>query len=182
MLDKQNTEDVLNDYGNAIVKNAKINIGDTNRKRVSKITGKTRRGKIDFTGELRDSLYHELKVFKNSFGFVINGSDYAVDLDKGNKRKTTLAQTLRWVTKKPARLRMKNGRFIEMTPSRQINFAKFIKWKTETIGSDRTNFLTDAIKDASKKYEKELFDALYTDVEQSTAAILRGLDNGNNNN
>jgi hypothetical protein len=77
---------------------------------------------------------------------------------------------------------MKNGRFIEMTFNRRLNFAKFIEWKVSTIGSDATYYLTDAIKDASKKYETELYDSLYKDIEQSTSAILRNLDNANNDN
>jgi hypothetical protein len=181
MLNKENTDKVLNAWGADIVKFAKINIGDRNRKRRSKITGKLRKGKIDSSGELRNSLNHEVETFANSFGFVINGADYANDIDQGTKRKTSVSQVKRWMKVKPVRLTSKKG-FIKMTPSRVENFARFVAWKVSTIGSDATYYLTDAIKDASKKYEKELYDSLYKDIEQSTSAILRGLDNGNDNN
>lgn len=179
MLDWTNTDEILNSMGADIVKFARINIGDANRTRKSKMTGKTRKGKIDSSGNLRKSLDYEVKVFKNSFGFVINGADYADDIDQGTKRNTSVSSIKKWMKVKPVRLTSSKG-FIKMTPSRIESFAKFVAWKVSTIGSDRTLFLTDAVTRASKKYEKELTESLFKDIEQSTKFILNGL-NGNNN-
>lgn len=181
MLDIQNTEEVLNAWGADIVKFAKININDRNRTRKSKITGKVRKGKIDSSGSLRNSLDTDIVVNKNSFGFKVVGEDYANDIDLGTKRNTSINQVKKWMKQKPVRLTGSKG-FIKMTPARIENFAKFVSWKVSNIGSDATYFLTDAIKMASKKYEKELFDSLFKDVEQATTFILKGLENGNNNN
>lgn len=177
MLNKENTEELLDSWGADIVKFAKININDRNRKRKSKITGKMRKGKIDSTGNLRNSLDYDVEVFKNSFGFVVNGADYADDIDKGTRRKTSVNAVKSWMKAKPVRLTSSKG-FIKMTPARIENFAKFVAWKVSTIGSDRTNFLTDAIKDASNKYEKELIGVLFKDLEQAYKTRL----NGNNDN
>ena len=182
MLDKTNTEEVLNAWGADIVKFARINIGDNSRTRISKTTGKRRRGKIDNSGNLRNSLNHQTEVFNNSFGFVINGADYALDVDQGTPRKANISSLKSWIKSKPVKLRSPNGKFLKMTPSRIDSFAKFVKWKVENIGSDKTEYLTDAIKDASRKYEKELYDSLFKDVQQSTSFILNQLNNGNDNN
>lgn len=177
MLNKENTEKVLNDWGADIVKFAKINIGDRSRTRKSKITGKTRKGKIDSSGDMRDSLDHSIVVHKNSFGFQVTGVDYTSDVDLGTKRKTSVNAVKNWMKAKPVRLTSKKG-FIKMTPARIDNFAKFVAWKVSTIGSDATYFFTDAVTDASKKWETQLTESLFKDVEQSTSFILRQLNNG----
>lgn len=179
MLDKEETEIVLNAWGADIVKFAQINLGDRNRTRKSKITGKTRRGKIDSSGDLRKSFNYDLEVFQNSFGFVVNSLDYASDIDTGARRKTSVSQIKKWMKQKPVRLTSSKG-FIKMTPSKIDNFAKFVAWKVSKIGSDATWFLTDAVKRASKKHEEDLTDALFKDLGQAYSFILKG--NGNNDN
>ncbi len=174
MLEREESEKVLNAWGADIVKFAKINIGDKNRKRKSKMTGKTRRGRIDSSGNLRKSLGHKLVVNKNSFGFQVLGADYAIDIDQGNKRKTTEQQLKSWFKNKPIRLRQDN-KFIKMTDAKKLSFRKFVAWKVSNIGSDKTLFLTDAIRDASKKHEGEIAPAYFKDVEQSIDFIINQL-------
>ena len=121
MLNKENTEEVLNAWGADIVKFAKINIGDRSRTRKSKTTGKIRKGKIDSSGNLRNSLDHNFKVNKNSFSMAVTGADYALDVDTGAKRKTTVSEVKAWMKRKPVRLTSKKG-FVKMTPARINNF------------------------------------------------------------
>lgn len=170
----ENTEEVLVAWGADIVKFAKINIGDRNRKRKSKMTGKMRKGRIDSTGEMRKKLDDEIVINPNSFGFKITGVDYTLDVDQGNVRKTSFKQIEQWMKDKRIRLTNKKG-FVKMTPARIESFAKFVSWKVSNIGSDRTNFMTDAIKEASLKHEKDLIPSLFKDIEQATSLIIKQL-------
>lgn len=171
---KENTEEVLEAWGADIVKFAKIKIGDRNRKRKSKMTGKMRKGKIDSTGEMRNALDDEIVINENSFGFKIVGVDYTLDVDQGTVRKTTATEVKRWMKNKPVRLTSAKG-FVKMTPARIDSFANFVAWKVSTIGSDKTNFMEESIKEASLKHQKELFPALFKDIEQATSLIIKQL-------
>lgn len=171
---KENTEEVLEVWGADIVRFAKIKINDRNRKRKSKMTGKMRKGKIDSTGEMRNALEEEIVINENSFGFKIVGTDYTLDVDQGNVRKTSVTEVKRWMKNKPVRLTSKKG-FVKMTPARIDSFARFVSWKVSNIGSDRTNFMSEAIKEASLKHEAELFPALFKDIEQATSLIIKQL-------
>jgi hypothetical protein len=176
MLEREESEKVLNAWGADIVKFAKINIGDKNRKRKSTLTGKTRKGKIDSSGKLRKSIDYELKVNPNSFGFTIVGEDYA-DVVDGGRRKgkgIPIAPLLKWVAQKPIRLR-KDNKFIKMTDANKKAFAGFVSWKAKKYGIAPTHFLRDAVRDAGKKHEGELFDAYFKDVEQSIDFIINQL-------
>jgi hypothetical protein len=170
----ENTEEVLVAWGADIVKFARINIGDRNRKRRSKMTGKMRKGKIDSTGDLRKSLADEIVINPNSFGFKIVGEDYALDVDQGNVRKTSPEQVGQWMKDKRIRLTNKKG-FVKMTEARIEAFKKFVSWKVSNIGSDRTNYMTDAIKEASLKHEADLIPSLFKDIEQATSLIIKQL-------
>lgn len=176
MLEYENTYEVIKAWSDAIVTNAKINIGDRNRKRKSKITGKTRRGKIDNTGNLRNSFESDVVVNKNSFGFKISAADYAQDVNDGAKRKTTFAEAKRWAKSSKIQFRDANGKILKKTEGRIDNLAKFTAWKVSTIGSDKTNYLTEAIEDASLKYQKELAPSLFKDVQAAINAAFRNID------
>lgn len=176
MLDKLETEEALNAWGVDIVKFARINLGDRNRPKKSTLTGKVRKGKINFSGDLSESLDYNLKVSKNSFGFQISGLDYA-DVVDGGRRKgkgIPLAPLIHWVEKKPIRLR-KDNKFIKMTDENRKAFAGFVSWKAKKYGIAPTNFLRDAVEDASKKHEADLTEALFKDIEQATTSIIRQL-------
>ena len=180
MLNKENTEQTLEAWGADIVKFARININDRNRKRKSKITGKMRRGKIDSSGDLRKSLDNEFVVNKNSFGFQITGIDYTSDVNSGKKRKTSVSDIKSWMKSKRLRLTNSQG-FIKMTPARIQGFAEFVAWKVSTIGSDVTDFMTDAVEMAGKKHRKDLEESMFKDIDQEVGMVLRSLENGSSN-
>lgn len=176
MLNKEATTEVLNAWGADIVKFAKINIGDKNRRKKSTLTGRYRKGKIDSTGTLRNSLEHILKVSDNSFGFEITGADYADVVDGGRKKGKGIPITplLKWVKAKPIRLR-KDGQFIKMTPQKKRDFARFVSWKAKKYGINPTNFLKDAVEDASNKHKDNLLDSLFKDTEQAVRFVVKQL-------
>jgi hypothetical protein len=171
----ENTVKALNEYGNDITKFAKININDRNRKRKSKLTGKTRRGKLESSGRLRASFESEIKEMPNSFTMAIKAEDYAQDVNDGAKRKTSLSKVLQWVKKKPIRFRVGN-KFVKATKAKQLNFAKFVKWKVEHVGSDYSGYLDDAITLATEKHQEELEDGIFKDIETAADVALRSLE------
>ncbi len=175
---RENTIQALNDWGKDIVKFAKINIGDRNRTRTSKMTGKKRKGKIDSTGKLRKSFSYETTEMENSFKMTIEAEDYAQDVNDGTKRRTTESQALRWVKEKPIRFREGN-KFVKATEARKRNFAKFVAWKVSTIGSDYTGYLDEAVADATTKHEDKITEAAFRDAEAAAEAALKSLNNGN---
>lgn len=172
----ENLQQALNDFAKDIVKFAQINLGDRNRKRKSKLTGKVRRGAIDSSGALRKSFDSDVKINENSAEMTIEALSYAEDVDTGAKRKASGSSLLNWVKNKPIRFRDENGKLIKSTQARKENFAEFAKWKVETIGSDETRYLRDAIEDATKKHEDELIDSMFKDIESATEFILRNLE------
>jgi hypothetical protein len=179
MIGYENTTAILDAYGNDIIKFAQINIGDRNRRRRSKITGKLRRGKIDSTGNLRGSFEFLNTVSKNSFGFEIKGADFAEDVDTGAKRRTSESEAKKWIRDKPIQFRDGDGRILKKTQGRIDNFAKFIAWKVTTIGSDKTDYLTDAIKDATDKHQADLAPALFKDIEAAVTASFKSINKSN---
>jgi hypothetical protein len=153
-----------------------ININDRNRRKKSTLTGRYKKGKIDSSGALRNSIEYKLKVNENSFGFEVSGLDYA-DVVDGGRRKgkgIPLVPLLKWIKQKPIRLR-ENGQFIKMTPAKIRNFAGFVSWKAKKFGIAPTNFLLDAVTDAGNKHKEALTDALFKDVEQSATFIIKQL-------
>ncbi len=187
---RENTIQALNDWGADIVKFSKINIGDSRRKRKSKMTGKVRKGKIDFTGKLRNSLDHEIQEMPNSFKMTIEAEDYIDELNSGKPHRARYSDVLNWVKKKPVKLRNKStGRFLEMTRKRQENFARFTTWKLKTLGSDFTGnidfggkdvgFFDEAVTDATTKHEDKITGAAFRDAEAAAEAALKSLNNGN---
>ena len=80
------------------------------------------------------------------------------------------------------RLRLTNSQgFIKMTPARTQGFAEFVAWKVSTIGSDVTDFMTDAVEMAGKKHRKDLEESMFKDIDQEVGMVLRSLENGSSN-
>lgn len=173
MLGEETTE-ALNAWGGDLVKFAKIKIGDRNRRRTSKITGKSRRGAIENTRRLRNSFKFDLKEMPNSFNGEILAEDYAQDVNDGARRNANFGKLLSWVKSKPIRFR-RNGQFIKTTPAMQKNFAKFVQWKVKNIGSDFSGYLDEAIEEANEKHRNNIEGAIFKDVEAATSAVLRGI-------
>ncbi len=174
---REETIQAVNDWGADIVKFAQINIGDRNRTRISKMTGKKRKGKIDSTGTLRKSFSFKTTEMENSFTMAITAEDYAEDVNDGTPRRTTKSQALRWIKEKPIRFRV-GGKFVPATQARKENLAKFIAWKVSNIGSDYTGYLDDAIAAATTKHEDSITEAAFRDVEAAVEAALKNINNG----
>lgn len=176
MLTKESrTYEVLNQIGFDYVRFAKIKINDRNRRRKSKITGKRRKGRIDSTGKMRNSLKY--KIEEEDFGLKVDvvGIDYTSDVNEGKKRKTSVRDIEKWIKDKRIRLTNDKG-FIKMTPSVVANFANFVAWKVSNIGSDFTGFLQEAQKEAFDKHEEDLAEAIAFDGAASIAQVLGELE------
>ena len=171
------TKKAVEDYSSDIVKFSKINIGDKNRTRISKMTGKKRRGKIDSTGKLRRSFTSKLTTMDNSFKMAIEAEDYAQDVNDGAVRRLSESQALKWIKDKPIRFREGN-KFVKATEARKRNFAKFVAWKVSKIGSDYTGYFDEAVADATTKNEDKITEAAFRDAEAAAEAALKSLNNG----
>ena len=106
---REETTNALKDWAADIIKFAQIKIGDRNRTRKSKMTGKIRKGQIDYTGKLRNSFSSDLKEMPNSFNISIKAESYLDGLNTGKPRQANSRQILAWVKKKPIRFRNPDG-------------------------------------------------------------------------
>ena len=79
----------------------------------------------------------------------------------------------KWAAKK-IRFR-ENGKNVPRTQARIDAFAGFVSWKAAKYGINPTNFMRDAVRDVTKKYEGELLPAYFKDVEQSISFVIEQL-------
>ena len=177
----ENTKIELNAYASDIVKFAQIGIGDRNRRRTYP-SGRTVRGAIEASGNLRKSIGYFLKVYKNSFQLNIEADDYWKAVDQGRKAAyIPIAPIVKWIRQKRIKIRDKDGRFVGMDDSKRLSLAIAISKAAKKNPRKGTFFMTKAIVDATKKHEDKLIGAMFKDVEDATEFILRNI-NGNNSN
>lgn len=148
----------LDNFGQRVVRLAKINLG-------ARRNGKV----IDSSGTLRRSLDYNLEVFKSgNFSFSIQMEDYGENVDKGRKRGSMppTEPILKWIKRKPVRLRdLKTGSFIKQTESKLRGLAFVIARNIKRKGIKETNFLTDPFTSEFNKLSDELVTAFALDID-----------------
>tara|TARA_R100001377_G_C3151383_1_gene96411 strand:+ start:283 stop:759 length:477 start_codon:yes stop_codon:yes gene_type:complete len=153
------TKKELDNFGKRVIKLAKINLGASRKGRV-----------IDSSGTLRKSLSYDLKVFKTgNFRFSIDMEDYGENVDQGRRKgsQPPTAPILKWIKKKPIRLRdLKTGSFVKQTESKLKGLAFAIARKIKREGIKETLFLTEPFEKEFKKLSTELVDAFALDINK----------------
>lgn len=181
MLKKEETEVLINEWLDDIIRRAQINLG-ARQPRYSPLTRKTKQRRINASGTLSKSLEKSVKVSKNSFTASISMEDYGEYVDLGRKPGKGISYNdlnvlTKWMKQKPVRIRSKDGAFTRQTEAAITNFAKFISWKIKRYGIEPTNFFTDAILAANEKFGEELTEALFNDLEEAYFAIFKQIQN-----
>ena len=172
-----NLEQILNDFGREVVRQAKLNIGQT--KTVKNWKGKNVKRRIDDTGKLRKSVNYQVKVHPKSFSFFIEMEDYGVDIDQGKKAggvPANINSLKKWIRHKPARLRDIKGQFIKMDDLRVTSFAEHIQYTHQKYGTAATNFLSEPFEKAFKDLPDELIEAFGLDIEAFLETSLSELN------
>mgnify|MGYP003631069922 FL=1 len=153
-----NVQKELDNFGKRVVKLAKINIG-------ARRNGKV----IDSSGTLRRSLDYNLEVYKTgNFHFSIEMEDYGTYVDKGRMKGSMppTAPILKWIKKKPIRLRdLKTKSFVKQTESKLKGLAFVIARKIKEKGIKETLFLTAPFEQEFKKLSDDLLDAFNLDID-----------------
>jgi len=149
----------LDNFGKRVVKLAKINLGRRNKGKI-----------IDSSGNLRKSLAYDLKVFKtNNFHFSIEMEDYGEYVDKGRRAgsQPPSAPILKWIKKKPIRLRnLKTGSFVKQTESKLKGLAFVIARKIKRVGIKETLFLTEPFEKEFKNLSDDLLNAFDLTIDK----------------
>ena len=168
----------LTAWAEDVVKFAKINIGDKNRKRKDPKTGKIKRRKIDASGNLRRSIKYKLSTNKNSINFGVSGASYADVVESGRRKGKfiPLDPLVKWIRKKPVRLRSEDNKFIKMTDSNVRQFARNISKKAQKYGTSPTHFLRDAVEMAESKHRELFREAVEEDVRTQVTILVKNLE------
>ena len=152
MLNKfKNTRAYLDNYSKELVKLLKIEIGRTrNRTYPSK---RNVNSPIDSSGELKDSIEYIAKKRKGSFSFNIMANSYGEKVDEGTKKGTSvpIQDLIKWIKKKPVRIRDSRKRFIKVNDLVIRGIATNIARKIDREGIRATNFISEAIEDSMGK-------------------------------
>ena len=159
-----NTYEALVDYCDKVIERARKNLNTT---------GFAKRGrKINASGSLSKGLGY--KVSQNNVGIraeFTSKEDYAKWIEDGatpsDKKPSTkmIMNIVRWMRKKPIRLRSKDGRFIQKTPSNFRKAAYAIGLERLKKGQDPTRFFSEAMEYEFKQLPIDVSLALSKDLE-----------------
>ncbi len=160
-----NTYEAIVDYCDKVIERAQKNLNTT---------GFAKRGrKINASGKLSKGLGYQ--VAQNNVGIkaeFTSKEDYAKWIEDGatpsDKKPSSkmILSIVRWMRKKPIRLRSKDGRFIEKTP---INFRKAayaIGLERLKRGQDPTRFFSEAMEYEFKELPIEVSLAMAEDLDE----------------
>lgn len=188
MLKAKETEEILEVWGARIVQLAQLNIGVKGR-RFSRVRRKFYSARIEASGKLRKSMRAEFVTAKNSFTAVIFAEDYAEFVDQGRKPgkgisyKDLSRTIIPWMKKKRIRPQKPGGGFFKtdrdkpnLEKDKIIALAKFFSFNIKKFGIEPTNFLTDAIIQATEENQGDLVPALFNDIESAVDSVLRNLE------
>lgn len=169
----KNTKAFLKNYTEKMVDLTKIEIG-RKRRRVYD-SGRVVNSPIDARGSgkgVGESGRNSITSKEVKNGFEIEGNDYLEDVDEGTS--STIASEsdlLKWIERKPVRIRKPNGRLVTMTDYRKNNLARLIKESLAERGIKRTNFLTDLVQDTQSKLDG-IENAVVEDIMDNIGDLL----------
>ena len=140
-LKLRNTEAYMHGFSKRLIKLLKIEIG-RNRKR--NYNGKIVSAPIDNTGSLRDSL--KVQIGKSKMSIV--GNSYGEKLDEGGLVNPRVSDIIKWIKRKPVKLKDARGRFVKADDYKINKLANNIVRRlngSTGSGIKATNFIGDAI-------------------------------------
>lgn len=165
-------KEMLNSFSDLVVERAQRNIGAT---RTVTIGGKSRKRKIDSSGQLRTNLNYKLigsgPRFVIQYGAKGEAGQYADVVDKG-RRPGTMPPPMairRWIDQKPIRLRNDKGGFIKSTEKQKARLAFQIADAIKRRGIPATNFYTDAFEEELANAGPEFIEELKREITLALA-------------
>ena len=176
MLRAENIQRVLDNFGQNVVRLARIELGATRkgqRWEWDEETHSYKRGKkfnkfINNSGTLSKSLAYNTSLSNaNSISFDISMADYGEWVDAGRK-KGNYAPSLaiqKWVETKPIRPRNASGSFAKITSSNINSLTYLINRKIKKVGIEPTHFLSEPFNLKYKQLPEEVVEAYALDVE-----------------
>ncbi len=184
-----NTLEVLNKYGEEVVRRAKMNLNITLTIPTAKATGwrngqptgvkkGTKKRRVSASGKLRDSIAYEIKETDTEVMVNVLGADYWEVVDKGRKPKLSKGASpvkgvpvdtlAKWSETKKIKPRdLNTGKFIKNTPKNRQAMNFLMNRKIRWFGTAPTQFMTYALNDARSIFEDEITQAVLKDVAKN---------------
>ena len=153
-LSAKNTEDILENFGERVVRLSKINLATL---------------KKNNSGSLQKSIGFEMDVFRSgNFSFAFMMEEYGGNVDKGRKAGKGIPINVldEWIRTKPVRLRdLKTGAFLQKTPARMKSLSYLINRKIKEEGIKASNFFSEPFEQEFRKLPEQLVESFALDVE-----------------
>jgi len=170
----KNLRKALDDVGNRILLEARINIDKTKG---------LKSGQND-TGRMRKSLFFDIKEFNDRFLLRVGGNEYSEIIDEGrppSRRRQSgyplVTSIRRWIVRNRMRLqgrglRGRRGDFTSIKNHEVKSLAYIISRKISNEGFRGSGFLTNAFKKVSDYADSRIIDAYSMDLEQEVDAMF----------
>jgi len=160
----ESTYKALEDFSDRVIERARKNLN---------LTGFARKGKkINASKRLSKGLGYEIELIGDRLTAIYTSKeDYAPFVEEGrdpSKKRPShkmIMSIVRWMRKKPIRLRSKGGQFKQKTAKSFLSAAWGIATKTLKDGSEPTRFFGEAIDYEFKDLPPQIREAMVEDME-----------------
>jgi len=175
---KGRADDILDAFGQDVVRLSQINVGSYRRAVNSR--GKSYRKRIDNSGALRNSIGYQLDM-RGEDGRFIAGRvtfsmlDYGKYVDAGRKKGKGIPvkPLMAWIKKKPLKIRdLETGAFVKATDARVKSLAFLISRKAKEKGIKPTNFFSDPFNEKFETLGKDLANAVGDDYANAVGQSI----------
>lgn len=166
MQNLNRTYKLIEDFGDLTVELARRNLN------LNGFGGQKRNRKKNATGKLSKGLGYIIKLQENRLVLSFTSKeDYAGFIEEGTRPSTKspsvkmVLSIVRWIRKKPIRLRKKSGQFVNKNPNNFKKAAYGIAKSRLKRGSKPVPFFSEAIDEAYEKKKDEIGEAIALDLE-----------------